>query len=322
MLKAAFVLAFCSAVVFGETVRWKPKFPCKPKGSSGIFQCALVKEANSATMNLYINHGRGGYPGEEKSPLGVKMKKPFFKDICTKESERQVYYYNCYGHCGDCCMEKEALDEDRPIWATYGHWANGKAKCMGKERPKSPYYAPSKTLKLRRHFLRRLSSSSSIEGYMCKPISVGPKGKPKYDKEDKAFEVVDQTGGMRTHECYNKCIEEAKKLEEVDPFGEKGNGFCCQYFKETIRKLQDKTKVLREDATCTGYKYDSFESYAISSDRTPEMTIDGKKQYVLRDKYMSARAVPKGYNQENLKYLLDKPTRWDFLPGYRERFFD
>ena len=84
-------------------------------------------------MHVYVSEGRGGLtPLEKRGPLGHKFKKPLFKDICQKEDKKQVYYYSCEGECGTCCLEHNALDEDRPIWATWGHWANGKAKCICK----------------------------------------------------------------------------------------------------------------------------------------------------------------------------------------------
>jgi len=312
------VALLCAATVINGTSRvgWKKKrVPCASTGST-VFQCAMVKEANEASMHVYVSEGRGGMtPLEKRGPLGHKFKKPLFKKICKKEDKKQVYYYSCEGQCGTCCLEHAALDEDRPIWATWGHWANGKAKCMGKSRPQRPRKPPSETLKDIDRFYD-VWNTYAKGGYKCHPTNVGPNQKSKYDKEDVIMNIKTPGNKMKSWQCYQKCIELAQKIErEEDP---QGADICCQFHSHQSKTIDTK-KVVKNFNSCKLFKYDSFQASVSSREAIKQEKENGV--YVIAENYYHARSVSKGYPRENLKYLLEKPTRWQYLPNYQKKFF-
>ena len=305
-----------------ESIRKHKKVPCsKHVDGQAVYQCTFVKEANDNSMYVYVSEGRGGMtPLEKRGPLGYKFKKPIFKKICKKEEERQTYYYSCTGGCGTCCLEGQPLDQDRPIWAEYGHWANGKAKCMGKKRPQSPWKPPSETLKDIGKFYSPYNLHSK-GGYKCHPTNVGSNKKNKYEAKDEIMHIKTKMGEifMRAHECYEKCIARAAKLEkEEDP---QGDDLCCQFQQYKEEKMNERKEVVDAYQTCKLFRYDSFAT-SVSSYLHIEKGKNG--DYVRKTDFYKARSVPKGNPRESLKYLLNKPTRWSYLPKYRtkDRFYD
>ena len=120
---------------------------------------------------------------------------------------------------------------------------------------------------------------------------------------------------MKSWQCYQKCIERAQKLErEEDP---QGADICCQFHSHQSKAIDTK-KVVKNFNSCKLFKYDSFQASVSSSDSIKQEN----GVYVNAENYYYARSVSKGYPRENLKYLLEKPTRWQYLPSYQKTFFD
>merc|ERR1711871_568669 len=143
--------------------------------------------------------------------------------------------------------------------------------------------------------------------------NTGPNEKDSYDKEDVTMNIKTSTKTMRSFECYQKCIERAQKLErDEDP---QGADMCCQFHQHESEDINTK-KVVKKYETCKLFKYESFQGSVSGNDKI----VQKGDAYLKEWDFLRARSVPKGYPRENLKYLLEKPTRWHYLPNFQTRF--